>query len=312
MNSYLSIAEQVLSKAKRPMRPKKILDEAYMGGIVPTHLYGATQHKTLQARISEDIIEKRDESAFFRTAPGKFFLRRFLYDETIPEDYRQPIVSRRRVRELRPQHALQVESSELNAAIGASTVVKPERIHELLNDAAVVYRDPRKSGKSATFIWSFAVVRKGHSILSYRSGRYREDRDSFALKRSIGFKAMVAPKHQTLFSIDDYGVRDSGLEAVQTDLDIPGGSDVFDHTDPDNGVDYYIRVRDDDAPDALIGVVEFKCPFWFEPTKRRLSMHDVAWLDARYPPNNLEDFDPWSRRVIEYEFSLTPLGAGAN
>ena len=58
--------------------------------MVPLHLHRRTQHKRLGARIGEDIVAKRDKSAFFRVAPGRFFLREFLTDESIAEGYRQP------------------------------------------------------------------------------------------------------------------------------------------------------------------------------------------------------------------------------
>jgi hypothetical protein len=76
-NLYLNIAENVLLKASRPLTPREILDFAFIDGLVPSHLHGHTQHKTLQARLSEDISHYLDQSRFFRTAPGRFFLRAY-------------------------------------------------------------------------------------------------------------------------------------------------------------------------------------------------------------------------------------------
>ena len=101
MDSYLKIAEVVLRSAHRPMSAKAILDVAYKAGVVPTHLYGKTQKKTLQARLSEDILRHRDTSLFYRTEPGQFFLSEFLSDPTIPDDYKVPFPARRRTRDLK-------------------------------------------------------------------------------------------------------------------------------------------------------------------------------------------------------------------
>jgi len=76
VDSYLAIAERVLEEARMPLVPSEILRRAYLADAVPPQLYGRTQHKTLQARLSEDILLKRERSAFFRTDPGHYLLAR--------------------------------------------------------------------------------------------------------------------------------------------------------------------------------------------------------------------------------------------
>jgi hypothetical protein len=88
------------------MTAREILKRGLALGKVPERLYGKTQHKTLQARISEDILLRRERSTFFRTKPGVFFLRQFITDTSIPEKYRVPIIARRRQRELAVRQAL--------------------------------------------------------------------------------------------------------------------------------------------------------------------------------------------------------------
>jgi HB1, ASXL, restriction endonuclease HTH domain len=110
----------VLRTARQPLSPREILRRAYAGGSAPARLYGKTQHKTLQARLSEDILTMRERSAFFRTAPGRFFLREFLADQTIPEQFRQPIVARRRKRQLPYRNALAFDWEQITPIISAS------------------------------------------------------------------------------------------------------------------------------------------------------------------------------------------------
>ena len=78
LDSYLQVAQSVLRSTRRPMSARAILDVAYAAGIIPAHLYGKTQQKTLQARLSEDILHHREVSAFYRTEPGQFFLAELL------------------------------------------------------------------------------------------------------------------------------------------------------------------------------------------------------------------------------------------
>ncbi|MBZ9766555.1 winged helix-turn-helix domain-containing protein [Mesorhizobium sp. CA6] len=74
MNSYLKMSEAVLSKSRQPLTAREILDAAYRLQLVPDHLFGKTQHKTLHARLCEDILHNRRASLFARTAPGRFSL----------------------------------------------------------------------------------------------------------------------------------------------------------------------------------------------------------------------------------------------
>ena len=66
----------VLSKSGLAMSAREILDASYRLQLVPEHLFGKTQHETLQAHLSEEILRNRNSSVFTRTAPGQFALRR--------------------------------------------------------------------------------------------------------------------------------------------------------------------------------------------------------------------------------------------
>jgi hypothetical protein len=52
----------------------------------------------------------------------------------------------------------------------------------------------------------------------------------------------------------------------------------------------------------VLAFVEVKAPEWFEPTTAKLSINDLCWLDMNNPPNNWEDFDPWSKTIFSYFF----------
>ena len=74
-NAYLEVAHQVLLSAGRPLRPKEILEIALHDRLMPSHVHGATQHKTLHARLSEDIRRNSTKVPFCVSNPAFFFLR---------------------------------------------------------------------------------------------------------------------------------------------------------------------------------------------------------------------------------------------
>jgi hypothetical protein len=83
-DNYLQLAKFILSRRGSPLTAQQILVDARRFDMLPKHLSGETMEKTLQARISEDIFHKREESTFYRTALGTYFLRELGAREALP------------------------------------------------------------------------------------------------------------------------------------------------------------------------------------------------------------------------------------
>jgi hypothetical protein len=96
----------------------------------------------------------------------------------------------------------------------------------LLRKDGHCYLNPKGKPPGAVFIRSFVCVFRGSKILTYRLGRYRDDRDTFLHKRSIGFSTLVHINERTLFNVADLGIVDAGVRATKIDLDIPAAPDA--------------------------------------------------------------------------------------
>lgn len=296
MDSYLEVAQRVLRASRRPMSAVGILDSAYAAGIVPKHLYGRTQVKTLQARLSEDVLYS-PHSAFFRTEPGYFFLNELVADPSIPAKFKEKFEARRRIRDLHVAPFLGIDEAFVSTC-GArlmhdwvSFVAAAEKCN------AIHYLPSKKETHGALIVWTFSIVRRGSEILSYRTGRYRNDRDTFMDKRTIGFPGVLSYYDFTLFSEGDYGARENSLNAIMWDLDISAVA-MHGGSLPDPKPVGSIRVHQDDKRDVLLIVMNWDCPAWFEPTTRRLSLNDPRWLDLQ-THNDLDDFEPWTRATLD-------------
>jgi hypothetical protein len=297
VDAYLEIATAVLRAQKRPLTPRAILAAAYRSGIVSQHLHGKTQHKTLGARLSEDLVQRHERSLFFRPEPGRFFLREFLTDTSIPEEFRRPVPTRRRFRELVLGPALAVDERTLDRSVSPNKPIDPSIILGLLRDEQFRYADPRQHPSHTVFFRSFVCVQRGSQILSYRLGRYRETRDAFMNKRCIGFSTFVHDFEYTLFNQHDFGIVNSGVHAVEIDLDIPDVATNAEKSGLRAKLSHFIWAARFGRSD-LLAVIRFQCPDWFEPTKRRLALNNVCWLDGLDGINNVKDFDPWSQQVM--------------
>lgn len=87
-NAYLGLAYQAIMEVRRPLTPTEMLEVASAGGFLPEHLFGATKHKTLSARLAEHIRAESGSSVFYRTAPATFFLHRLANEPATPDEYK--------------------------------------------------------------------------------------------------------------------------------------------------------------------------------------------------------------------------------
>ena len=276
------------------MSAREILDAAYSGDLVPPQLHGATQHKTLGARISEDILSRQDRSAFFRTEPGKFFLTELASDPSIPEKYKTPIIARRRERELQRGRLLAISASDIYQKAHSGPIPRATVLSALKSNHFRYLEASSDRTVNDILLWSFVMVRRGPEVLTYRHGRYREGRDAFLQRRSIGFFTPVVDIDRDLFDRGDHGIVASGVRGVVLDLHLP-------RTVPrEHEYQGAASLKDfilDDGGD-LLALVTFQCPSWFEPLTRRLAINELAWMNLDVPVNHIEDFDPWSQRVL--------------
>lgn len=297
LDAYLKLAETVLRTTRAPMTAREMLKRGLSIGIVPERLHGRTQHKTLQARISEDILLRRDRSLFFRTKPGVFFLRQFITDTAIPEKYRVPIIARRRQRELAVRQALAFDGETVNRLCSNDQPIASRQILSLLQAQKFHYaRSTSERQPNEVVVWAFMLVLKNNLVLTYRHGRYREDRDAFLKKRSLGFFSPVVQDDLGLFDQADHGIVASGMRALNVDLNLNAEFELADAA----RLDGFVCTHEDKGGKNLLAVVYFDCPKWFEPLTRRLAINDLQWHDLRSPVNHIEDFDPWSQLVIDH------------
>jgi hypothetical protein len=172
------------------------------------------------------------------------------------------------------------------------------------------YDDPRRRRNQAgIFVRAFVCVHRAWQLLTYRVGRYRDSRDAFRAKRTIGFSTLVQPEERNLFNADDTGIVEAGVRVARIDLDIPFRYALSSEAH----LSYFLWAKQ--SPDAteLLALINLDCPLSFEPSRRRLALNDLHWIDVRLRLNNLEDFDPWSQAVLNayYRVNRTPGSHGS-
>lgn len=297
----MDMAEKVLLDVRRPMSTRELLSEGYLQGLVPAHLHGRTQSKTLGARLSEDILRFREKSRFYRAQPGRFLLRELLNDQSISLDFRRPILAKRRIRELKRKDILCLSRASVQTInTGNGDYIAPLNMYDLLKSDSVNYvPDEANITDNCLPVSSFVIVMRDTFALSYRLGRYRETRDAFREKRTIGFSTFVSLLDNSLFDGADLGAERAGVAAMSTDLDLASSDLGVVHSDSSELL-FFVPYDDNEAPSAIIAVIKYKAPEDFEPFTKRLSINDLHWINLEYDINNIDDFDPWSKHIISH------------
>ncbi len=293
-DAYLNVAEQVLLDSRRPLRPREIIDTAYAHQLLPWHLHGSTQHKTLQARISEDVASNPTMSRFYRTGPGVFFLRSFLDDPSIPIAFRKPYFAPPRRRELRRERILTLDGFRKRAAAASSPFVEISRLQSQFDRGRYRFITPAELDvrPDGVAVHSFVLVFHQNTVLSYRCGKFFPDSAPLKGKRSIGLGGAVYASDPDMLFEDMFGIIASGINELGHGI---GLSKVLSEE-----ARYRNKVAACTAvllPSAggrsavLHVVLAYECPPDFLPSKAALSVNDLRWLDVRNPANSLDGFD---------------------
>lgn len=198
--STLEAAEQVLRVAQRALGSKEIAREVIK--LASTNLGGRTPWKTVNARISTDIIKLGVKSRFKRTAQGFFALREWV-------DEAEFVVKRRRIKSI--DELIKVVPKHLfcDYIKDVKKTGLVERDYWPLVEMSVDLPriDAESTEEFVQLIPTFVVV-KDRSVLSYvRTKRLPEAR--LHNKRSISFGGhLQSDDNPTLFAEDSRIQRD--------------------------------------------------------------------------------------------------------
>ena len=302
-NSYLALARTVLLRERRPLTARKILEEAILAAIVPSHLYGQTPHKTLHARLSEDILAKRQKSAFFRTSAGEFFLRELIHDQTLShackQEYRAP---RRQIRRREAPVLAFPRDLWLNC-FNESNCVEMEDFNRATATLKPNYIPPQelKTGGNHLPVQSFLIAHKKASILSYVFGRLNVLSDPIEEVRSIGFGGYVHEADQDISYESLWGIVETGISVFSHGTGM--SYELAEQARYTGALKprYCILSTDRHGREALFFVIDYRCPPEFDSSGQNLTIRGLKWIGSQSRPNTINKYDPLSQEMLAAE-----------
>lgn len=297
MDSYLEIARKVLLEARQPLNAHEMLKAAYQLQIVPRDLYGRTQHKTLQARLSTDILKRRSRSDFYRTGPGRFFLRAFQGDRSIPSRYRREYMAPLRAAQLGRFDVLafvRTEVRRLNTCDGRQVAIGDLmalhwRYHRM--------EDVRRDLSLLAFRFLVVIVDDGRVALNQRR---RSGNGELSQQVTLGFEGVVRREDRSLFSADEIGLQDAAVRTLTQSLALPSTA-IEALEDVSRWSAALALFEEAEAPkvDDLVAILSFRCSGIPEILNAIEDLATSEWLELPIRANDLERFDRWSARLIE-------------
>src|SRR5215207_963653 len=133
--TYLRVAELVLQSSMYPLKAREIVDRGFECGYFGDHPLSRTPEKSMQARLSIDILRKQEKSKFVRTSRGRFQLRARLQEQHDGQKHTSPnteYVATRRVLRLPMEQVLCVPESHYSRHLifqgidtDASSIIHP-------------------------------------------------------------------------------------------------------------------------------------------------------------------------------------------
>jgi hypothetical protein len=198
---YLDVAERVLARHGRPLRARDLINLGIEDGLVESW-DSNTPQKSMQARLSIDILEKGDESRFIRTERGRFYLRYLLgtplsknHDllssaEESPS-YARPFTTRRRAYPSPMERVLTIPQKHYRRYLDFQGFRSPklELLGKLINPSFISYipRIRAETLDDRKQVLTYVLVRHKGKVLSFRRGSYNNIAAFLRGSRCIGF-----------------------------------------------------------------------------------------------------------------------------
>lgn len=294
MNSYLQISLAVLSKSRLSMSAREILEAAYRMQLVPDHLYGKTQHKTLHARLSEDILRNRNSSVFTRTGPGRFALRSKL-----------PSTGQSQGEYVAPQRSYQLKQFDVLCA--------DAREFELVADVTggvvlfglvarffrkqVPLRRAERDGRLVR-LRLLVIIRYADRIMTVSA----LDGADMGSGRSLGLLGYVKGDDADLFSTEPYGIDAAARRTVAEQSAAPKEAvEALSRRTPAEGVRCVRVAGSGGQAGSLILLTEFECRDPEEFIGHMPVNRSPRWTRVPSEINDVSGLEPVSRQLMSVE-----------
>jgi predicted NUDIX family phosphoesterase len=299
-NFYVELARKILELSQHPMSPREILDAAKKTGLIPEKYSRAkTPHKTIHARLAESIRRQGPKSPFYRFARGKFGLRSNLlnlgYQQQFAKEYKATI----RRKEISNEDVLCVrrENLTIDDTNGFFSISSYRDLVAENSRLVYVARKDAEKDFSLKQIVTYVAVLRGRHVLCYERGTYSATGQELIGSKSIGFGGHIDAEDVNLFSRDEYGIVSNAWRELSEELNLIENSVLG------QGPQVVGLINDNTTKEGqkhLAVAMIVQCSPSEDLTKGELEIRNLHWKSLNALPNDIVQFEVWSRIFFEY------------
>ena len=310
--TYLWVAETVLRKHRRPLRARELVNYGLEDALFSDQELSRTPQKSMQARLSMDILASPEGSSFVRTSRGQFYLRELLTHPVPAGDgdmvgAAAPLSEYTAIRREAPpasENVLVIHKDNYEPLLGFQGIGigKAGNANALLRSKITNYmpRTRAETVEDHKQVITYTLIQHRSKVLSFTRGNYNRAATFLRGSRCLGFGGHVTDSDHTLFSYGDLGIRANAAREISEEIMLPTGRP---NIDPDQLE--ILGVLNDDSSDVGRRHVAIVLRYWvddFDNWKRvsrgENSINQLRWLDTSAEPINLSEFEYWSQICV--------------
>jgi predicted NUDIX family phosphoesterase/dephospho-CoA kinase len=299
-SEFLTVADIVLRREKRPMRVREIWNKGLENGDFSDKIAGETPWQTLKSKLCVHIRKYGDRSHFIRTSAGHFYLRDILdepwavYDAPplAPPPSKEKIV---------------VFRSAILDRIGRFQGIidpRPNVESEVLTPRNLIAMNRRKAEMSDEYkqVLVYVMVRRRNQILAYRRGRYSLTDRMLVGSDCVGFGGHVDNNDVDIFSKDSVGAKRAVARELLEELSVPPAD--RERLLMGKGISIVGYLNDDSSAVGrrhFAVIVEYWVANegdWDQPLRGEESITKLRWLGVDEDLPNAQQFEYWSQLVL--------------
>lgn len=295
------------------MRVQDIVAQAQDSGLFSDEMFSRTPQKSMQARLSMEIVNNGDDSTFVRTGKGVFFLRDLLTNETAsevgdgslalkPTEKLEPYRTKPRRPRQTKENVLLIPGAHCREILDYQGLKRGTELHlEKLLDSDVKHMSRTSAEETEEFkqVITYVLVTHKNNVLSFRRGRFNRAAQFLRGSLCIGFGGHVTDEDYSLFARDDFGISQNAVRELTEELKVEG-------LEPEIQADQlsFIGLINDNSTSLgrkhLAVVYQYEIPEhdwdkWQRVSKHELSINELRWIDTEGEAINLVEYEYWSQ-----------------
>jgi predicted NUDIX family phosphoesterase len=335
--TYLRVAETVLASAMGPLKAREIVERGIERGLFGDHALSRTPEKSMQARLSLDILKRAGSSRFVRTGRGRFTLRSRLQAPdarkvTAGEDEREYIAERRILRTPNEEVLCVPENAYRDTLTfqGIDTDATPI-LGRLLRGTNAIYvpRSEAETRDDAKQFVTYVLVQCGQRLLFFKRSYLSRAAEFLRGSKCIGFGGHVSAADVDMLSREDLGLAACARRELAEELRLgesrlsKGTAELLmAPTAPSRAT---IRLFQDASMERLgvlnddsseVGrrhaavIYRVWLPDWNKARqlqKGDSSLKGLGWIDLSRDRVDISEFEYWSQLCLRKFYPSTPI-----